>query len=111
MTTLKQGQHLKALIEQSGFTLTDIAAKIGYTREHLSKRLSSNKIDDLLVWKIGQAIGVDLAPIMSPEEKVHEREKTCEDEISRLRAELEAANKTIRDLSATLRALTQPKQE
>lgn len=98
MAILKQGQQLKALIEQSGFTLTNLAPKIGYTREHLSKRLSSNKIDELLVWKISQALGIDLVPVIFPEEKSHEKEKSCEDEISRLRAELEAAQRTISDL-------------
>lgn len=104
---MKRGKQLKALIEQSGSTLTDLAPKIGYTREHLSKRLSKNQVDELLVWKISQALGVDLMPVIYPSEKNNERDLSCEEKLARLTAALDEAQKTISDLSATLRALTQ----
>lgn len=106
MATLNSGQHLKALIAQAGHTLTDIAPKIGYTREHLSRLINAGHVDELLVWKVSNAIGVDLVSVMFPAKKDHERDVSCEEERNMLKAELEEARKTIRDLSATLRALT-----
>lgn len=106
MAKLNLGPHLKALIAQAGHTLTDIAPKIGYTREHLSRLINADQVDELLVWKVSNAIGVDLVAVMFPAEKDHERDISCEEERDMLKAELEEARQTIRDLSATLRALT-----
>lgn len=70
MATLNSGQHLKALIAQAGHTLTDIAPKIGYTREHLSRLINAGHVDELLVWKVSNAIGVDLVAVMFPAKKI-----------------------------------------
>ncbi len=106
MATLNSGQHLKALISQAGHTLTDLAPKIGYIREHLSRLINSGQVDELLVWKVSQALGVDFVSVMFPPAKNHERDLSCEEERAMLRSELEEARRTISDLSATLRALT-----
>lgn len=103
---IKAGRQVKALIQQAGHTLSSVAPKIGYTREHLTRLLNSNKVDDLLIWKISNAIGVDLTSVSDLEKQSHESDD-CEKEKARLRAELEEANRTIRDLSAALRALTE----
>jgi transcriptional regulator with XRE-family HTH domain len=105
MAILKPGQRLKALIEQSGYSITTIAQKIGYTREHLSRLLKSNKVDELLVWKISNSIGVDLMPEVFPD-AVPERDD-CAETVARLQTELTEARETIRDLSAALRHLSE----
>lgn len=116
MAILKKGQRLKALIEQTGYSITTVAERIGYTREHLIRRLKGDQVDELLVFKIGNAIGVDILPDFYPEAVVagHERDvgqdgESCTDKIARLESELSEAKQTIRDLSATLRALTEKK--
>jgi len=103
---IKAGRQVKALVRQAGHTIASVAPKIGYTREHLTRMLNSDKVDELLVWKISNAIGVDITNVIYPKNGNHESDD-CEKEKARLRAELEEANRTIRDLSAALRALTE----
>jgi len=108
MAILSKGQQLKALIEQTGYSITTVSEKIGYSREHLSRLLKSDRVDETLVWKISRAVGVDLIGEVFPETKSHERDD-CREEVQRLRAELDKANRAIGDLSATLRALSEKK--
>ena len=105
MAILTPGQRLKALIEQTGHSITDVAQNVGYSREHLSRLLKSDKVDELLVWKVSNAIGVDLMPEVFPA-SVPVRDE-CAERIEKLQRELEEAHRTIRDLSATLRRLSE----
>jgi len=107
MTELTAGKRLHALIEQHGYTLTDLAPLIGYRRETLSKKLNHNNVDKSLVEKVSNVLCVDLMPVVFPPKGSNERDVRCDEEKSRLRAELEAARQTISDLSAALRALTE----
>lgn len=105
---IKVGRQIKALIQQAGYTISSVAPKIGYTREHLTRMLNSDKVDESLILKISEAINVDIPAVVFPKNGNHESDKSdCENEKKRLRAELEEANQTIRNLSAALRALAE----
>lgn len=80
----------------------DVAEKTGYSREHLSRLLNGGDVDELLVWKISNAVGVDIAAVLDPK-----NEDDCESRAARLEAELEAAKTTIRELSRALGAMAE----
>lgn len=98
------GLLLLEYFKKQKITLSSIAKAMGYSRETLSRRLNDNNIDDLFLWKLSRASGINLSAVLNHEAAM---EEDCKSKISRLESDLEAANKTIRDLSATLRALSE----
>lgn len=80
----------------------DVAEKTGYSREHLSRLLSSNDVDDLLIWKLSNALGVDLNRLLNPDKR-----DECRETVAKLEAELADARQTIANLSQALALLAQ----
>lgn len=105
MEHLERGQYLKAAMKQKGYTIKDLAPKVGYSREHLNKLLNSNQIDDDLAEKISSIIGADIRDGGKAPGNSH-RCEMLEQENRRLLAELETARQTIADLSAAIKHLT-----
>lgn len=93
------GKHILALLKQQGIKVSTVAKKMGYTREHLSRLLNGGDVDELLIWKLSNAVGVDFAALLDTSQKMDD---DCESRAARLEAELEEARQTIRDLSRAL---------
>lgn len=95
------GKRILALLKRQGYRVSDVAKKTGYTREYFSRLLNSGKLDPDFLEKISKAIGLDVTDETPNVEKANE---TCKEAILRLETQLQAANRTIADLSAALRA-------
>lgn len=95
-----QGKRIKALLKQQGIALGDVAKKIGYTREHFSRLLGGDSVDELLVWKISNAVGVDLAKVLEP------KPDECQERVAMLERELEEARQAIKDLTRAIGLLS-----
>lgn len=73
------GKRILALLKRQGYRVSDVAKKTGYTREYFSRLLNSGDVDDLIVWKISNAIGVDIANILEPKpDECHEKVASLE---------------------------------
>lgn len=113
---IKPGLLLKALIQQHGYALTDLAPKINYSREHLSTMIHSGRLPPDVVRSIGDVIGADVSEILAilgedpqPRKSTQTSPDRCEkmeEEIKDLKKSLSEAQETINNLSAVIRALT-----
>lgn len=65
MANLGQGPALKALIQQNGFTIEQIANSIGKRRETLSRWLKEDSIDTEIITKVANAMNLDVTSVMS----------------------------------------------
>ena len=102
------GKTLKAIIEQNGETITSIAPKVGYTREHLSLRLRTNKVDEELLSAIATALNMGQDEFRRALNGMSQTKQPNDaEEVERLRYELDTARRTISDLSAAIRALSE----
>jgi len=110
MAAIKQGQILKYLIKEHGYKVEDFAAMMGYkARETLTRQFRHERLREDVIMKAATLLGVSQSDIAGGNivTKVNGLQKPGE--VEQLRAELEEARKTIRDLSAALRALTEKK--
>lgn len=83
----------------------DVAEKTGYSREHLSRLLGSDSVDELLIWKISNAVGVNLQSLLNPEKR-----DECRELVAKLEAELADARQTIANLSQAMALIAQKNQ-
>lgn len=65
MVNLGQGPRLKALIQDNGFTIEQVADRIGKRRETLSRWLSKKEIDTEIITKIADAMNWDITNVMA----------------------------------------------
>lgn len=114
MAKIKQGQILKYLIKERRYKVEDFATMMGYkARESLTRLFQAEILRGDIVLKAATLLGVSQSEIVGHHNGTQKNggevktDSSCEVEKARLRVELDEARKTIRDLSAALRALSE----
>lgn len=102
MSQLARPDWIKAVIRQKGFSQKTVAKALKISREWLNERINEDSLTPELLKGISDVIGVDLTK--GQEEPTSVSNSECLDTVKRLESELQAANRTIADLSAALRA-------
>lgn len=97
---IKTGHRILAMLKQQGYKVSDVAKKAGYTREHFSRILNAWDVDERIIWKISNAIGVDISKVLEP------KPDECQERVAELEKELEEARQAIKDLTRAIGLLS-----
>ena len=109
------GLRIKDLLRKNGFSVSEVAQKIGTTNQNLFNLLSKDDIKTGLVERIGEATGISLAELYgihptavntgTNNGNIAGRDINTSEQISNLHGIIGSQQQTIAELSATIAKL------
>lgn len=102
MSTLTRPDWIKAIIRQKGYSQAQVAKALNISREWLNERINEDNLTPEMLKGISDVVGFDFTK--GQDQPTNVSTSDCCEAVKRLEGELQAANRTIADLSAALRA-------